>query len=32
MPGSKSWKRLSPASLPIVEPKPFNGNEAENWK
>src|SRR5579864_2656950 len=29
MPGSNSWKRLSPASLPIVEPKSLNGAEAE---
>ena len=28
-PGSNSWKRLIPASLPIVEPKSLNGAEAE---
>ena len=28
MPGPNSWKRLTPASLPIVEPKALNVVEA----
>lgn len=29
MPGPNSWKRLMPASLPIVEPKVLNVAEVE---